>query len=44
MMECHDQSAPFTAVQYLQISLTLPDHFVSDINKGFLTFHIKLDL
>ena len=24
--------------------MTHPDHFVSDIDKGFLTFHVKLDL
>ena len=43
-VDCHDQPAPFTAGQYSQISLTHPDHFVSDIDKGFLTFHVKLDL
>ena len=30
--------------QYSQISLTHPDHFISDVDKGFLTFHVKLDL
>ena len=43
-IDCHDQPAPFTAGQYSQISLTHPDHFVSDVDKGFLTFHVKLDL
>lgn len=43
-VDCHDQPAPFTAGQYSQISLTHPDHFISDVDKGFLTFHVKLDL
>lgn len=43
-VDCHDQPAPFHQGQYSQISLTHPDHFISDIDKGFLTFHIKLDL
>ena len=43
-IDCHDQPAPFTAGQYSQISLTHPDHFISDVDKGYLTFHIKLDL
>ena len=43
-VDCHDQPAPFHQGQYSQISLTHPDHFVSDVDKGFLTFHIKLDL
>ena len=43
-VDCHDQPAPFHQGQYSQISLTHPDHFISDIDKGFLTFHVKLDL
>ena len=43
-VDCHDQPAPFHQGQYSQISLTHPDHFISDVDKGFLTFHIKLDL
>ena len=43
-VDCHDQPAPFTQGQYSQISLTHPDHFISDVDKGFLTFHVKLDL
>ena len=43
-VDCHDQPAPFHQAQYSQIQLTHPDHFVSDIDKGFLTFHIRLDL
>ena len=43
-VDCHDQPAPFHQGLYSQISLTHPDHFVSDIDKGFLTFHVKLDL
>lgn len=30
--------------QYSQIQRTHPDHFVYDIDKGFLIFHIRLDL
>lgn len=41
-IDCHDQPALFTASPYSQISLMHPDHFVSDIDKGFLTFHAKL--
>ena len=43
-VDCHDQPAPFHQGQYSQISLTHPDHFISDVDKGFLTFHIRLDL
>ena len=43
-VDCHDQPAPFHQGQYSQISLTHPDHFISDVDKGFLTFHVKLDL
>ena len=43
-VDCHDQPAPFHQGQYSQISLTHPDHFVSDVDKGFLTFHVQLDL
>ena len=43
-VDCHDQPAPFHQGQYSQISLTHPDHFISDIDKGFLTFHVKLNL
>lgn len=42
--DAHDQPAPFYNDQYSQISLTHPDHFISDVDKGFLTFHVKLDL
>lgn len=42
--DAHDQPAPFYDGQYSQISLTHPDHFISDVDKGFLTFHVKLDL
>ena len=43
-VDCHDQPAPFHQGQYSQISLTHPDHFISDVDKGFLTFHVKLNL
>ncbi len=43
-VDCHDQPAPFHQGQYSQISLTHPDHFISDVDKGFLTFNVKLDL
>ena len=43
-VDCHDQPAPFHQGQYSQISLTHPDHFISDVDKGFLTFHVRLDL
>ena len=43
-VDSHDQPAPYTKGQYSQISLTHPDHFISDVDKGFLTFHIRLDL
>ena len=42
--DAHDQPAPFYNGQYSAISLTHPDHFISDVDKGFLTFHVKLDL
>ena len=42
--DAHDQPAPFYNGQYSAINLTHPDHFISDVDKGFLTFHVKLDL
>ena len=42
--DAHDQPAPFFNGQYSAINLTHPDHFISDVDKGFLTFHVKLDL
>ena len=42
--DAHDQPAPFYNGQYSSINLTHPDHFISDVDKGFLTFHVKLDL
>lgn len=42
--DCHDQPAPFTSGKYSQISLTLLDHLFNDIDKRFLTFHVKLNL
>ncbi len=43
-VDCHDQSAPFQAGQYSQINLTHPDHFISDVDKGFITAHVKQTL
>ena len=42
--DAHDQPVPFFNGQYSSINLTHPDHFISDVDKGFLTFHVKLDL
>ena len=43
-VDCHDLAAPFHQGQYTQINLTHPDHFISDVDKGFITFRVKLDL
>ena len=42
--DSHDQAPPFHDGQYAQLPLTHPDHFISDVDKGFITFHVKLDL
>ena len=40
-VDAHDLSCPFTAGQPSQINLTHSDHFISDVDKGFISAHIK---
>lgn len=41
---CHDLLAPFHQRKYSQISITHSNHFIGDVDKGFLIFHAKLNL
>ena len=40
-VDAHDLSCPFTQGQPSQINLTHSDHFISDIDKGFINAHVK---
>lgn len=40
-VDCHDQPAPFPSGQFTQINITHPDHYISDVSKGFLTAKCK---
>ena len=43
-VDAHDLSCPFTQGQPSQINLTHSDHFISDVDKGFINAHIKQTL
>lgn len=40
-VDCHDIPAPFPKGQFTQINITHPDHYISDISKGFMTARVK---
>ena len=42
--DCHDSQAPFQANQFTTLPITHPDHDVSAISEGFMSFKISVDL